>query len=155
MLYSLSCLSTRRLIVPLEAANNFVMDARLALSATSTMAKPDSELEEEGTLVLVDVEKELEMPIGAELLAPSLGRGGAAAAGAPDETTGLSVAEIVSSKELSLVRFMIQPSILRNSFSSLTFCHETLSVLDETASTITSSGWPGSVVTPSATPGRD
>lgn len=60
--------------------------------------------------------------------------------------------EIVSSKELNLVRFIIQPSILRSSLSSVTFCQETFRVVDETASTMTSSGWPGNVLIPSATP---
>lgn len=57
-----------------------------------------------------------------------------------DAEEAVSLAEIVSSKELNLVKFIIQPSILRSSFSSLGFCQDTFSVLDETASTITSSG---------------
>lgn len=63
-----------------------------------------------------------------------------------------TAAEIVSSKELNFVKFIIQPSILRNSLSSVTFCQDTFSVVDETASTITSSGCPGNVLMPSATP---
>lgn len=76
--------------------------------------------------------------------------------GSPAARLGLSVvfvvAEIVSSKELNLVKFIIQPSILRSSRSSVTFCQETLRVVAETASTMTSSGWPGNVLMPSATP---
>lgn len=60
--------------------------------------------------------------------------------------------EIVSSNELNFVKFITQPSIFLNSFSSVTFCQETFNVVDETASTITSSGCPGRVFIPSATP---
>lgn len=59
---------------------------------------------------------------------------------------------IVSSKELNLVKFIIQPSNFLSSFSSLNFCQDTFNVVDETASTMTSSGWPGNVLMPSATP---
>lgn len=60
--------------------------------------------------------------------------------------------EIVSSKELNLVNFIIQPSIFLSSDWSVTLCQLTLRLLEETASTTTRSGWPGSVLMPSATP---
>lgn len=152
MLYSLKRLSSFRLIVPADAANNFVMDARLALSPASTMLRPDSgvALEAPGrptsldeNVTLIDDEDELSL-----LLLPPAPGGGRW----PDEGAASGADEIVSSKELNLVRFMIQPSILRSSLSSVTFCQETFSVVDETASTMTSSGWPGRSLTPSATP---
>jgi len=67
----------------------------------------------------------------------------------PDDS---ALDEIVSSKELSLLKFITQPSIFLNSLSSLTRCQETFSVDEDTASTMTSSGWPGKVLMPSATP---
>jgi len=135
MLNSLLCLANFKLIVPVEAARSFVMAAKLELLAASTMVRPANGVE----LAASEAEEERELVWG-----------GAVAAAARWRSP--LCWPIVSSKELSFVRFMIQPSILRNSRSSVTFCQETLSVVEETASTMTSSGWPGSVPMPSATP---
>ena len=162
----MSCLLSFKLIVPLEAASNLLMAAKLELSATSTMVSPSNgpvaELPPATEPAEDDDENELEVALI-----------GAAVAPCPPVAKLLEVcdesclvvagkvvplfgcAEIVSSKELNLVKFIIQPSILRASLSSLTFCHETFSVVDETASTMTSSGCPGREFTPSATPVHD
>lgn len=142
MLYSLYCLSNFKLMVPLVAASNFVMDARLELFITSTMVRPATgeDVAED------DDEKVLEMPlISGE---STLDEEEEDASGACAESCRVICkvlepvcgAEIVSSKELNLVKFIIQPSIFLSSASSVTFCQETFNVVDETASTMTSSG---------------
>lgn len=150
MLNSLLNLSNFKLIVPLEAANNFVMAIKLELFITSTMVRFASGVEVLSELLFAkDDEKELEVEVDDddddaeeeeeeddEEDADSLEAGDA----------------IVSSKELNFVKFIIQPSSFLSSFSSVTFCQDTFKVVDDTASTITSSGWPGNVLIPSATP---
>lgn len=121
------------------------MDAKLELFIASTMVKPSSGLAV-GLLGETEVEKKLETRAELEFVSDDDEAAAAAESAAldvvppPPPPRPPFMGVIVSSKELSLVRLMIQPSILRNSLSSETFCHETLSVVDETASTMTSSG---------------
>lgn len=144
-----------------EVASNFVMDARLELFVVSTMVNPASGLIELAEELLgsgeTEVEKELETRVicgrsKEELKFDAAGERSLSLATLDGAPPSLVAGAMVSSKELSLVRFIIQPSSLRNSLSSAAFCQETLSVVDEIASTITSSGWPGNVSMPSATP---
>lgn len=145
MVNSLACLASLRLKLAEEALSSLAMAAKLELFMTSTMFRLASGLvgPDPGKAGAEDeIENELETlgDIAVEFpfsLAP---------------TCCWRPVEIVSSKELNLVKFIIQPSILRNISWSLTFCQDTLSWLDEMASTITSSGWPGNVLMPSATP---
>ena len=131
------------------------MAAKLALFATSTIFKPDSEFVD-GFAVVLSLEDDDDDDVENETLIDELLLVSAFLccdeSWRPAEVEAEVADEIVSSKELNLVRFIIQPSILRSSLSSVTFCHETLSVVDETASTMTSSGWPGKLPTPTATP---
>lgn len=128
-------------MVPLEAAKSLLMAAKLELFITSTIVRLLNGLE---PFVDEDEENELEMLVVGGVETGEEVESCCRDATEEDEDEGaeeaLSLAEIVSSKELNLVKFIIQPSILRSSFSSLGFCQDTLSVLDETASTITSSG---------------
>lgn len=135
MLYSLKRLSSFRLIVPVEAANNFVMDAKLVLSATSTIVKPDN-----GLAVAVGFPSDLFSLEENETLIDDVSL---VCDDADCRLVGCDEApfvEIVSEKELNLDKFMIQPSIFLSSVSSVTFCQETFRVVDETASTMTNSG---------------
>lgn len=172
ILYSLNCLLSFKLIVPPDAANNFVMAAKLELFVASTMVKPASGFEVvpevDCWLLSDDDDDDDENVLETTTLAedgPPLVCAAAALVVVGDEswrvTAGVVlppamlpefVDEIVSSKELNLVKFIIQPSTLRSSFSSAIFCHETFNVVEDTASTMTSSGCPGRVVIPSATP---
>lgn len=132
-------------MVPLEAAKSLLMAAKLELFITSTIVKLLNGL---GPFAVED-DEENEL----ETLVVGCNESGELVESSCRDATGLdeeedeeivasffSLVEIVSSKELNLVKFIIQPSILCNSLSSLTFCQDTLSVLEETASTITSSG---------------
>lgn len=139
-------------MVPLEAAKSLLMAAKLELFITSTIVKL---LNGRGPFAVEDEddeENELEtLVVGLEgesgEFVESCCRDAAELVLDEEEDVGIiasfffvSFVEIVSSKELNLVKFIIQPSILRNSLSSLTFCQDTFRVLEEIASTITSSG---------------
>lgn len=135
MVNSCTCLSSCRLMVAFDwAASNFVMVAKLAFWRTSTrLIKLASDFD--SCCCCCSPKESCEFG---------------------DTTSGFDASliddEIVSSKELNLVKFIIQPSSFRNSSSSLTFCQLTFKLVDETASTITYSGCPGSEFIPSATP---